>query len=78
MNIRYKLGFINEQGDSIKRLKKLHKFCVKTKCGNKIGIEMKHYNQCYQPEVCFLCPHYHKATKTTPADYGWGWVKRPE
>jgi len=76
MNLRFKLGLINEQGDSIRRLKKLHiKVCKKIHCSNKMSFEMTHYNQAVQPEVCFCCKHYHKATKTKPEDYGWGWQK---
>lgn len=71
MNLRYKLGLINEQGDSIRRLKKLVKTCERIECSNKFNYKPETYNQCIQPEVCFLCDHYHKATKTTPADYGW-------
>ncbi len=76
MDTRYKLGLINEQGDSIRRLKKLHRYCIKIKCGNKMSEDIKHYNQCNQPEMCFCCEHYHKATKTTEKDYGWGWLKK--
>lgn len=75
MQIRYELGFIDEQGISIHRLKKLHKLCVKTKCSNKMSHKMEHYNQCYQPEQCFCCKHYHEATKTTKKDYGFRSLK---
>jgi len=69
MDVRYKLGLINELGDSIWRLKRLHKTCIKLNCCNRGNV----YNQCHQPELCFICDEYRKATKTTEEDYGWGW-----
>ena len=52
--------------------------CPKAKCNNKFDYTIKHYNQCIQPEVCFLCPHYRHATKTTESDYGWSRLLWPK
>jgi hypothetical protein len=72
---RYKLGIINVNGDSIRRLKQLHRKCVEIKCGNKMNDNIDDYDQCCQPEVCFVCPHYMKATITTARDYVWSSLK---
>jgi len=70
----YKFGIVTKNGDSIRRLKRLQRIiCKKKQCSNKFNYDPSSYNMCIQPEVCFYCKDYWKATNTTADDYGWAW-----
>lgn len=58
--------FYFQEGSKL-RLWLLYIFCKYIKKCHNVGEKMR---QCYQPEVCFICKHYYKATKTTEKDYG--------